>query len=346
MAAATAAAWAAWPEPTVGHAAVSQFHVIATVLLLAGLPLLARRFFGPVSRSRAGRSLRVFCCAAVLAFIPALAIVEAFTNLTPARPAYKYVFCIAQGWSDASQGCGGVPGRSTGGPPWPGEIVLLLLTAGYVGVILFLTSRRSRVTRGTLVIGIGAGLLFGVVMYVVAPLGLNNYATDPWLPGSRVDPLVVLAWILLFGGPAVVAVSASRRCRELDGVKPSYGVRVGQGIAAGVLVTGTGALFVTALGTSTTAMLLRSTWLRHWLYHGHLSATRHVPPRDLRGQQRDRVRPHPDGLPGHRPDHERGKRCRHHARPPRIGAQNQAPTRSPSLERSCTRARRGVRGGR
>ena len=146
-AAAAVAAWAAWPEPTVGHAAVSQFHVIATVLLLAGLPLLARRFFGPVSRSRAGRSLRVFCCAAVLAFMPALAIVEAFTNLTPARPAYKYVFCIAQGWSDASQGCGGVPGRSTGGPPWPGEIVLLLLTAGYVGVILFLTSRRSRVTR-------------------------------------------------------------------------------------------------------------------------------------------------------------------------------------------------------
>ena len=44
----------------VGHAAVSQFHVIATVLLLAGLPLLARRFFGPASPSRAGRFLRVF----------------------------------------------------------------------------------------------------------------------------------------------------------------------------------------------------------------------------------------------------------------------------------------------
>jgi hypothetical protein len=42
-AAAACAAWAAWPQPGVGHAAVSQFHVIATVLLLAGLPLLARR---------------------------------------------------------------------------------------------------------------------------------------------------------------------------------------------------------------------------------------------------------------------------------------------------------------
>ena len=68
-AAAGAAAWAAWPQPTVGHAAVSQFHVIATVLLLAGLPLLSRRFFGPPSPSRAGRSLRVFCSAAILALM-------------------------------------------------------------------------------------------------------------------------------------------------------------------------------------------------------------------------------------------------------------------------------------
>ena len=85
-AAAGTAAWAAWPQPTVGHAAVSQFHVIATVLLLAGLPLLARRFFGPPNPSRAGRFLRVFCCAAILALMPALAIVEAFANLTPAQP--------------------------------------------------------------------------------------------------------------------------------------------------------------------------------------------------------------------------------------------------------------------
>ena len=51
-----------------------------------------------------------------------------------------------------------------------------------------------------------------------------------------------------------------------------HGARIGQGIAAGVLATGTGALFVTALGTGTTALMLRSAWLRHWLYHGHLSA--------------------------------------------------------------------------
>jgi hypothetical protein len=265
--AAAFAAWAAWPQPGVGHAAESQFHVIATVLLLAGLPLLARRFFGPASPGRAGRSLRVFCCAAVLAFLPALAVVEAFANLTPAQPAYRYIFCIAQGWSN-TQGCGGVPGRSTGGPPWAGEIVLMLLTIGYLGVILFLTSRRSQVTRSTLAIGAGMGLLFGVVMFAVAPLGLNKWATDPWLPGSTADPLVALAWILLFGGPAAAAVLAARRCRRPDGTKPPYTVRIGQGIAAGVLANGTAALFTAALGTGTVALMLKSAWLLHWLNHG------------------------------------------------------------------------------
>jgi hypothetical protein len=261
-AAAGTAAWAAWPQPTVGHAAVSQFHVIATVLLLAGLPLLARRFFGPPSPSRAGRSLRVFCCAAILALLPGLSIVEAFANLTPAQPAYQRIAC-------PFQGCGAAPGRSTGGPPWAGEIALLLMTAAYLGVILFLTSRRSQVTRSTLTIGTGTGLLFGVVMYAVAPLGLTKDATNPWLPGSTADPLVALAWILLIGGPAAAAALAAWRGRGPGGTALPRDVRFGQGIAAGVLANGIAAMFVSALGTGTTALMLRSAWLLRWLNHGH-----------------------------------------------------------------------------
>ncbi len=265
-AAAAVAAWAAWPQPAVGHAGVSQFGVIATVLLLAGLPLAARRFFGPAIPSRAGRFLRVFCCAAVLAFLPAFAIVEAFANLRPRQPAYLRLF-------QPFQGSGGVPGASSGGPPWAGEIVILLMTAGYLAIILFLTSRRSQVTRATLVLGTGLGLLFGMVMYLVAPLGLGNDATDPWLPGSQVDPLVVLAWVLLLGGPAVVAVLASRRLRGPDGSIPSDEFRERQAVAAGVLANITGALFVTVAGMGTTALMLKSASLRHWLYHGqHLTA--------------------------------------------------------------------------
>ena len=97
---------AAW----VGHAAESQFHVIATVLLLAGLPLLARRFFGPASPSRACRFLRVFCCAAILAYMPALYIVNAFANRTPAQPAFQRIVC-------PDQNCGGAPDTSTGARP-------------------------------------------------------------------------------------------------------------------------------------------------------------------------------------------------------------------------------------
>jgi hypothetical protein len=268
-AAAGAAAWAAWPQPGVGHAAESQFHVIATVLLLAGLPLLSRRFFGPPSPSRAGRSLRVLCCAAILALLPGLAIVEAFANLTPAQPAYRYIYCVAQGWSD-TQGCEGVPGQSTGGPPWAGEIALLLMTIAYAGVVLFLTSRRSRVARGTLTVSTTTGLLFGVVMYAVAPLGLDHgTATDPWLPGSAADPLVALAWIMLVGGPAVAAVLAARRSSGPGGSALPRNVRIGQGIAAGVLANGIAAMVVSALGTGTTALMLRSAGLLHWLSHGH-----------------------------------------------------------------------------
>ena len=50
--------------------------------------------------------------------------------------------------------------------------------------------------------------------------------------------------------------------------------RAWQGFAAGLVSGGVGALFVTVLGTGTTALLVRSAWLRGWLYHGqHLTAT-------------------------------------------------------------------------
>jgi hypothetical protein len=55
---------------------------------------------------------------------------------------------------------------------------------------------------------LGAGLALGLVRYMVAPLGLSSAATNPWLPGSSVDPLVLLAWLLLLGAPAVAAVVA------------------------------------------------------------------------------------------------------------------------------------------
>jgi hypothetical protein len=264
-AAAVAAVWVAWPSPTVGHALIGRVGVVVTVLLLAGLPLLARRLFGPASASRAGRSLRVFCCAAILALIPARVIVEVFADLTPRQEDYQRIYNLFNGI--------GVRGTSSGGPPWSGEIAILLIIAGYVTVLLWLTSQRSQLNRSTLAIGTGTGLLLGLVMYAVAPLGLGLDATNPWLAGADADPLIALAWLLLLGGPVAAAVLAARCCREADGSVPFAGLAIRQGIAAGVLATLTGALLVTALGTGTTALMLRSAALRNWLYHGqHLDA--------------------------------------------------------------------------
>ena len=236
--------------------------MIGTVLLLAGLPLLARRLLGPAGPSRTGRALRVCCYAAFLAYLPAMATTRAFAGLTPAQPAYRRIYC-------AIEACGMAPRKTAGSLPLAPEIMLLLLIAGYVSVVLVVTSRRSQVSGGTLATGAGIGLLLGIVMYAVAPLGLNHYATNPWLPGSDIDPLVALAWILLLGGPAVAAVLASRRCRGPDGERPSPDVRAAHGAAAGVLATVTGALFVTALGTGTAALLLQSAGVRPWFSPGH-----------------------------------------------------------------------------
>jgi len=71
------------------------------------------------------------------------------------------------------------------------------------------------------------------------------------------------------GGPAAAAALAAWRGRGPGGTALPRNVRFGQGIAAGVLANGTAAIFVSALGTGTTALMLRSAWLLHWLNHGH-----------------------------------------------------------------------------
>jgi len=158
-AASAGAAWVAWPQLGVGHVAEGRFNAIAPVLVLAVLPLLSRRFFGAASPGRIGGSLRVLCYAAILALLSAWTILMVFSSLLPVKPAYQRIFC--------NDRCTGVPGRSSGGPTWQAEILIMLLILGYAGVTLFLTSRRSQVTRSTLAIGTGTGLLFGVVMYAV-----------------------------------------------------------------------------------------------------------------------------------------------------------------------------------
>ena len=150
-----------------------------------------------------------------------------------------------------------------------------------------LTSRRSGVAPVTVAVGTGAGLALGLVLYVVGPLGLSNAATNPWLPGADIDPLVVLAWILLVGGPIAAGALAERRSTASSTTPPSGGAKARQIVVAGLLTNLVGALLFTSAATSTTALMINSAWLRSALYHGqhHLFGV-------------DRLRPLLHGNPG------------------------------------------------
>jgi hypothetical protein len=244
-------AWATWPGSAGSFATVTaRIDVVAIVLLLAGLPWLVRRFLGPASGGHLGRLLRVGAYAAVLALTVAHARVLRVAGAPADGPARQFA--------------------------WFTEYFFLAVIAVYVAGILAVTSRRSRIAPATLAIGTGAGIAFGLVMYAVMPIGFGKDATEPWLAGSAIDPVVALAWILLLGGPMVAGGLAGRLYRgsESDSADQLMYARVRQGAAAGFLATGVGALIVTVLGAGTIALMPRAAWLQHWLYPGqHLLAT-------------------------------------------------------------------------
>jgi hypothetical protein len=248
--AATAAwvAWAAWPGPAGNVAtAVARVDVVTVLLVLAGLPLLVRWLLGPAAAGPMARVLRAATYAAVLVLTVAKASVE------QVLAAHGYLQPLAYTWLV--------------------ESIFLLIVVGYVAGILVLTARRPRVAPATLAIGTGAGIVLGVVMCAVAPLGLTNDATEPWLAGSAIDPVVALAWILLLGGPIVAGGMAGWRYRGPGNPEQVVKARVWQGVAAGFLATGVGALIVAVLGTATVALMPRAGWLLRWLYPGqHLLA--------------------------------------------------------------------------
>jgi hypothetical protein len=264
--AAGAAAWGAWPDSSVSHAGAVQGGIILTLALLAGLPLLSRSVLGSPG-NRAARWLRAGFYAAILAVLPAQAAIRLFLGAVPRSGIDRHTFDVLQG--------PGVPGTVSGGPDWAGEIGILVFTACLLAILLALTARRTPVAPATLAIGAGAGLMLGVVMYAVAPLGLNvKFPDRPWLHGSAADGVGALAWILLFGAPLVAGALAGRRCHVEDDPAQAIVTQTWQGFAAGAVSGGVGATLVTVLGTGTTALMDRSAWVRDLLYHGqHLTAS-------------------------------------------------------------------------
>ena len=256
-AAAALAAWAVWPGPAGGFAAsVDRTDVITVVVLLVALALMARRILGSAGSGRAARFLRAGTYVAILALIPAKNIVEQVLDVPPRGGADLRLYLLISG-----------PGF---GNHWDSEILFLVVMALYAAAILWLTSRRSRVAPATLAIGTACGTAVGAAWYAAGPLGFGGGpATNPWLPGSDSAPVMVLAWVLLFGAPVAAGIAADLRYTVPGSPVPPAGARARQIVAAGLLTSLAGALSVTVCGTSTIAAMLKAAWLRNWIYHGH-----------------------------------------------------------------------------
>ena len=85
--------------------------------------------------------------------MPAKAAIGLFLGAVPRSGISRHVYHVSQG--------PGVPGSSSGGTDWGGEIAVLVFTACCLAVILALTARRTPVAPATLAIGAGTGLALG-----------------------------------------------------------------------------------------------------------------------------------------------------------------------------------------
>jgi hypothetical protein len=208
-----------WPGSSSDSAVpLNRMYVVVTVVLLTVLPVVIRRYFGPVRGGWAPRAARVGGYAMVLALIAAKTVKD--------RDGSKLGTYFAV-----------VPGI------WAMEILLLLVIAAYVAGLLILTSQRVRLTRWILPIGIGFGAATAGVLYALAPLGVQ---VDPSGPSLKWWGLAALALPLATG---FLAARLSARDTRPAALNPT-----GQGCLAASCAIATAALLLAVLTSATIAL--------------------------------------------------------------------------------------------
>ena len=212
-------AWIGWPGASSNSATLlNRVYVTGTVVLLAVLPWVVRRYFGPARGGWAPRAARAGGYAMVLALIAAKAVKDRDGSKLGA-----YFPVIL--------------------PVWALQILLLLVIAGYLAGLLILTSQRVRLTRWILPIGIGFGATTAGVLYPLAPLGVN---VDPNGPSLKWWGLAALMLPLATG-----FLSARLAARD---TRPGVPNPVRQGCLAASCATATAALLLAVLTSATIAL--------------------------------------------------------------------------------------------
>jgi len=239
-AAAAGLAWAAWPgAPADPATVISRADVIATVVMLAGLPWAARRVFGPAASGWLPRAVRAGAYAAVFTLVLAKARAE--------QAEYA-----------------NVPGRGVLAGVWAGEVVFLLVMAAYVAGLLAVTARRPPVGRAALATGTGAGAALGLAVYALSVLRGPLHVTGAWPAWARGAPQL-LAMALVLGTAFAAGLVAARRTSGRGSALPLADTRARQGVAAGLCAGTAAALLASVLGTGTAALLPHQVGRFQWV---------------------------------------------------------------------------------
>jgi membrane-associated phospholipid phosphatase len=238
--AAAGTAWSAWSGPPGDSAIIiNRVDVITISLILAGLPLVARRALGPMAGTRQAWMIRTAGYAAILVLVLVKAAVERVADATPNNLEPSF-------------------------PAWAGEIIFLAVMIGYAAVILAYTASRSPAVPATVAIGTGVGTAVGILVYVLGPLGFPLRFTG-WWPAHLYDAAMALGALLAACAPVAAGLAATRRT---GGSMPA-GSRARQAAMAGLCTGAAAALVVTGLSTATIALLPYDTTLRNWA-EGHI----------------------------------------------------------------------------
>lgn len=229
-AAAAALIVAGWPGPAANPATlISRVSVLVLPVLLAGLPWLVARRFGPMGRGWLPPLVRATGYATVVTLLMIKAHVE------------RHQFATA---SDRPSMAG----------LWLGEVIFLAVIAGYVAGLLVVTANRAPAHRATLVIGVGAGIIIGVVVYGLRPLADKFHISNQWL-AVMYEVAKVLAVPLVLAAAIAAPVIAAKRASARKGGLALRSIRARQGFAAGACVGFAAAVVVSLLGVATIALL-------------------------------------------------------------------------------------------
>ena len=217
--------WVGWPGASSNSATpLNRVYVTGTVVLLAVLPVVVRRYFGPVRGGWAPRAARVGGYAMVLALIAAKAVKDRYGS----RLGSYFVI---------------VPGL------WALDIVLLLVIVGCLAGLLILTSERVRLTRGGLPAALGFGAVTAGVLYALAPLGVGFIPFFPLDPESSLGSLWGLVSLSLPLATGFVVARLAARDTRPRVLSPTQ-----QGCLAASCATATAALLLAVLTSVTIAL--------------------------------------------------------------------------------------------